>query len=199
MILGAAFTLLCRPPALPAADHAVVLQYHHVDSDTPASTSVTPSQFESHLKYLKEGGFTVWPLERIVGGLREGRELPEKCVGITMDDAYTSVYEKAFPLLTELVTLEYPLAFYELGVMYEKGQATAVDLDKATSLYKQGHPYLLKAAEKNDDSALSYLGEMYLYGRGVSVDRERAQGYFRRIKSELLNDYVKQKLAEAEG
>ena len=108
-------------------------------------------------------------------------------------------HDKAFPLLTELVELEYPLAFYELGVMYEKGEGTTADLNKATALYKQGHPYLLKTADKNDDSALSYLREMYLYGRGVTVDRDRAKGYFQRIKHELRSEYVKQKLAETEG
>lgn len=105
-------------------------------------------------------------------------------------------HSKALALLTELVDVNYPLAFYELGVMYEKGQATEVDMSKATALYKKGYPYLIKGAEKRDDSALSYLGEMYLYGRGVDIDYDRARGYFGRIKSELLEDYVKKKLAE---
>jgi hypothetical protein len=31
-----------------AADHAVILQYHHFGSDTPPSTSVTLEQFDNH-------------------------------------------------------------------------------------------------------------------------------------------------------
>ena len=37
-------------------DHAVVLIYHHVDTGTPASTSVTPELFGQHLDYLAVEG-----------------------------------------------------------------------------------------------------------------------------------------------
>lgn len=53
-----------------AADSAVVLQYHHVSADTPASTSVSPEQFERHLEYLAENGFNVRPLERAIMALQ---------------------------------------------------------------------------------------------------------------------------------
>jgi peptidoglycan/xylan/chitin deacetylase (PgdA/CDA1 family) len=100
---GVVLLLLSFLPAAaaPAAEHAVILQYHHFGEDTPPSTSVTPAQFRSHLEYLDTHGFTVWPVEKIVSFLREGRSLPENCVGITIDDAYLSAYENAFPLLKE--------------------------------------------------------------------------------------------------
>ncbi len=84
-----------------ASDHAVILQYHHFGEDTPPSTSVTPSQFDDHLKYLYNHGFSVWPLDSIVTYIRDGRDLPERCVAITIDDAYVSVYKKAYPRLKE--------------------------------------------------------------------------------------------------
>lgn len=84
-----------------AADHAVILMYHHVGTETPPSTSVTPDQFLDHIDHLAGGGFTVWPVARIIARLRQGRELPDGCVGITFDDAYRSVYETAYPLLKE--------------------------------------------------------------------------------------------------
>lgn len=82
-----------------AADHAVILQYHHFGEDTPPSTSITLKQFDAHLKYLDENGFAVWPLDKIISYLQKEKELPDKCVAITVDDAYVSVYEKAFPRL----------------------------------------------------------------------------------------------------
>lgn len=90
--------LLC-PHSARAAGHAVILQYHNFGEDTPPSTSVTMQQFESHLGYLEENGFTVWPVDRIVAYVRENKELPARCVGITIDDANISVYERAFPEL----------------------------------------------------------------------------------------------------
>lgn len=82
-----------------AADHAAILLYHHFGSDTPPSTSVTLAQFDRHLDYLADNGYRVWPLTRIVAYLRARRSLPDKVVAITVDDAYVSVWRKAWPRL----------------------------------------------------------------------------------------------------
>jgi poly-beta-1,6-N-acetyl-D-glucosamine N-deacetylase len=84
-----------------AANHAVVLLYHHVDSDTPASTSVTPADFKRHLDYLWDNNFFVLPLEEILDAIATGKSLPENSVAITFDDAYESVHSRAFPMLRE--------------------------------------------------------------------------------------------------
>jgi hypothetical protein len=39
--------------------HGVILAYHHVSTDTPPSTSISPEDFEKHLHYLKENDFNV--------------------------------------------------------------------------------------------------------------------------------------------
>ena len=41
-----------------------VLQYHHVSEKTPAVTSISPDQFEQHLRYLKEHDFNVVAIEQ---------------------------------------------------------------------------------------------------------------------------------------
>lgn len=87
--------------SLHAADHAVVLLYHHVSADTPASTSVTPETFRRHLDYLAAEGFTVLPLSRVLETLARGGLLPERTVAITFDDAYRSVLDQAMPMLRE--------------------------------------------------------------------------------------------------
>lgn len=84
-----------------AANHAVILQYHHFGQDTPPSTSVSLAIFDQQLAYIKENGYSVWPLEKIVRYLKDNKALPDKCVAITIDDAYVSVYERAFPKLKE--------------------------------------------------------------------------------------------------
>lgn len=80
--------------------HGVVLLYHHVSEDTPASTSVTPEQFERHLEYLEDHGFEVWALDRLLDALFQGEEtVPDNVVAITFDDAYESVLGEAHPRL----------------------------------------------------------------------------------------------------
>ena len=70
-----------------AADHCVVLQYHHISEDTPGITSVTPEQFQEHLDYLLINDHVVMPLEDVITALKTGEDLPERCVALTIDDA----------------------------------------------------------------------------------------------------------------
>ena len=91
--------LLSASAALHAADHAVVLLYHHVSDDTPASTSISPDQFEAHLDYLDDNGYTVVPLSTVLDSVRDSVPLPDKAVAITFDDAYQSVHSTAWPKL----------------------------------------------------------------------------------------------------
>lgn len=97
--------LLCLaalgPTLLAAQPQAVILQYHHISSATPRSTSVTPDEFKAHMDYLRDHDFTVLPLASVLTALQSGEALPAKPAVITFDDAYVSVYEAAFPLLRD--------------------------------------------------------------------------------------------------
>jgi len=88
--------LLFQTSALHAA---VIIQYHHVDDDTPPVTSVTVQQFAEHMQYLADNDFNVWPLPKIIHALRNKKPLPEKVIAITFDDGYKSVLTSAVPLL----------------------------------------------------------------------------------------------------
>lgn len=83
------------------SDNAVFLMYHHVSDSTPRVTSVTPDEFQQHLDYLDENDFQVLDIVKVVDAIRQGKELPEKTVVITFDDAYRNIYENAFPMLKE--------------------------------------------------------------------------------------------------
>lgn len=94
----AALVLAAAAAAVP--EHAVILIYHHVDADTPASTSTPPEVFAEHLDLLERQGCTVLPLEQVVAALRDpARDLPDGAVALTFDDGYRSVYTEAFPRL----------------------------------------------------------------------------------------------------
>lgn len=81
------------------ADHGVILMYHHVDDNTPASTSVTPAQFRRHLDYIEDNGFVVVPLTELLDSLYGDGAVPDNAVAITFDDAYQSIYREALPAL----------------------------------------------------------------------------------------------------
>jgi len=94
----AVLTAVAAGPAR-AADSAVILMYHRFGEDGFPSTNVRIAQFEDHIRTLTGGPYTVLPVAEIVDTLRAGRELPDRTVGITIDDAYRSVYTEAFPRL----------------------------------------------------------------------------------------------------
>lgn len=86
------------PPAQ-AADSAVILMYHRFGESEHPSTNIRLDQFESHIAELQSGGYTVLPVPEIIAAVHGGQPLPERTIGISIDDAYLSVYTEAWPRL----------------------------------------------------------------------------------------------------
>lgn len=99
LIVSVLLALLGAP--LLAADSAVVLMYHRFGEDRYPSTSIRIEQFEAQLQHLKERNYAVVPLATVLAAVNGGSDLPEGAVAITIDDAYRSVYDVAFPRLRE--------------------------------------------------------------------------------------------------
>ena len=94
-LLGLGAAIL--PAVAFAADSAVVLMYHRFGETKYPSTNIRIEQFEAHLAELKTGGYSVLPVPEILASLREGRALPDRTIGITVDDAYLSVFTHGWP------------------------------------------------------------------------------------------------------
>ncbi|WP_336079641.1 polysaccharide deacetylase family protein [Thalassospira sp. CH_XMU1448-2] len=80
------------------ASSAVVFMYHRFGEGEYPSTNIRPEQFKEHVAELTNGNYTVMGLPQIVEALENGKGLPDRTVGITVDDAYRSVYETAWPI-----------------------------------------------------------------------------------------------------
>jgi peptidoglycan/xylan/chitin deacetylase (PgdA/CDA1 family) len=118
-----------------AADSAVILQYHRFgESDIP-STNVTLEQFEAHLEYLQSGGYTVLPVPHIVAALQAGQPLPDKAVGITIDDAITSVILEAWPRLR---AAGFPFTLFVATDAVDQRQARIMSWDDIRTLVDAG-------------------------------------------------------------
>lgn len=97
--LAAIGALTPQPAVAEAAPSAVVMLYHRFGQKTYPSTNITIEQFEAHIKELQSGGYHVLGLPEIVDALRHGKPLPDRTVGISMDDGYRSIYTEAWPRL----------------------------------------------------------------------------------------------------
>jgi peptidoglycan/xylan/chitin deacetylase (PgdA/CDA1 family) len=118
------------------AEAAVILVYHHVSESTPPSTSVTPERFAAHLDYLAAEDFAVWPVERLLAAVIDGAEaVPERVVAITFDDAYSSVYTTAWPMLSER---GWPFAVFVNTDAVDAGHTPYMDWDALRELRADG-------------------------------------------------------------
>ena len=135
---------------------AVVLQYHHVSTDTPASTSTSPERFAMHLQFLDENGFDVVPLQDLVDALAAGRALPDKTAAITFDDGYISIYETAWPLLKKR---GWPFTVFINTEPHDQRKPLFMSWDQLRELHQGGatianhtvsHPYLLQLQDGQD-------------------------------------------------
>jgi peptidoglycan/xylan/chitin deacetylase (PgdA/CDA1 family) len=95
-LLAGLLCILCAAPAT-AEDSEEILLYHRFGDERYPTTNVTVQQLEAHIAELTSGAYTVLPVAEIIDAYQNGRALPDRTIGITIDDAYASVYEVAYP------------------------------------------------------------------------------------------------------
>ena len=83
--------------AVNAATSAVVLVYHRFGEPEYPSTNTTSEQLSRHIAELKSGAYNVMPLRDIVATINKGEALPDRTVGLSIDDGYRSIYSLAWP------------------------------------------------------------------------------------------------------
>lgn len=165
------------------APQAVILQYHHIATNTPRSTSVTPEEFRQHMEYLRDNGFNILPLDEVLAALQEGRELPNKTAALTFDDGYRSVYEVAYPLLKEwgwpfTVFVPSGLIGNQPGLYASWDQLREMGRDGAIlANHTSNHAYLLDRSGYADEAA---------WLEAVKADIDGAQ---ERLKAETGQDH----------
>lgn len=137
------------------AEHFNVLVYHHVSAKTPASTSISPSQFRRHMEFLKQNGFTVVDLGEALQKVKGSNSLPEKAVVITFDDAFKSIYENALPILREF---NYPFTVFAATESVDKKYPQIMSWNQLRELLKhegtvanhsRHHEYMVRTDEFN--------------------------------------------------
>ncbi|MEW6171239.1 MAG: poly-beta-1,6-N-acetyl-D-glucosamine N-deacetylase PgaB, partial [Candidatus Omnitrophota bacterium] len=81
-------------------NRVLILCYHDIPKDVVLNDySVDRNSFVQQIEYLRTHGYYFVSLEDIVKASKNQKELPEKAVLLTFDDAYLSFYEFVYPLL----------------------------------------------------------------------------------------------------
>ena len=150
-------TMLCVSGRSMAAEHGVILLYHHVATDTPPSTSISPTDFRAQLEYLRDNDFSVIGLDTLIEALRNGKPVPDRAVAITFDDGYASIYSEAFPMLQ---SFGYPFTLFLSTDPINRSQANYMTWEQVRELSDAGvvianhlieHPYMLTRQEGETD------------------------------------------------
>ncbi|MFD0894505.1 polysaccharide deacetylase family protein [Luteolibacter ambystomatis] len=106
------------PPAPPAeppviqddATRVAVLGYHELSETQPETAMrIRTSKFRKQMETIRQLGITVISLDDYLAWRRGQKTLPERCMLITLDDGWKSVYTDAYPILKEF---NYPFVLY---------------------------------------------------------------------------------------
>lgn len=80
-------------------DSAVILMYHRFGEEKYPSTNIRLEQFDEQLEELKKDKYNIVPLGDIITAFRTGAKLPPRTIALTIDDAYLSILDNAWPRL----------------------------------------------------------------------------------------------------
>lgn len=144
-------------------NHAVVLQYHRFDEKKYPSTNVSMELFKQQIEYLVKNGYTVWPFSKIVKYLLQKKDLPDKTVSITIDDAYKSIYTKAYPLFKKY-KLPFTVFVNSVPIIHESVHYLSWDEMREMGKYgaeyanhTYSHQYLVRDGMKNSKNYEKYV------------------------------------------
>lgn len=159
--LVAAYMLGAAMNPADAADSAVIFMYHRFGEDTFPSNNIPLDQFEAHVQELKSAPYKVMPVPAIISALREGRPLPDRTIGITVDGAYRSVYAEAFPRFKRAGL---PFTLFVATDSLDRGVSNIMSWDNLREMQRSGvtvggmtssHPHMtdLSMAENRSELA----------------------------------------------
>jgi len=150
-----AFGALVPAPAA-AGDSAVVIMYHRFGESAYPSTNTTAEQLDTQLQELRSGAYTVMSLPDIVTAVQAGKPLPDRAVGLSVDDAFLSVYRNAWP---KLRAAGYPFTLFVATDAIDRGLAGYMNWDQIRELRDAGvtigsqtaaHPHMAAASRERN-------------------------------------------------
>jgi len=159
---------------------SVILQYHHVSDTMPAVTSISPADFEAHMKHLKQNKFNVIPLSKMLSQLRKGEILLDNTIAITFDDGYKNNYTTAAPILEKY---NFPYTIFVNPKMIDEKKSYVMTWQQIRKLTKKGATIANHSAE-----------HLYLHHQ---LENEALAQWQNRIKQDLIQS--EERIAQETG
>ena len=140
-----------------------ILTYHNFSTKFSNKMTVTASEFEAQMRYLKEHDYHVISMKSFFEFLDFKRQIPKKSVLIAIDDGWRSFYTLAYPILKKY---GYPATLFIYtdlidGTGNHLNWAAVKEMSKnqiEMQCHTLSHRYLTK--RKSDESYLMYVSEV---------------------------------------
>lgn len=195
-----------------------VLGYHNFSETRPVSEMLLrTSELRKQMEFIRRAGYSVVSMPEFLEWLLGDRQLPEKCVLITLDDGWRSVYTDAYPIFREY---GYPFHLF-LYSQYLSGRGDSMSPAMIREMMQNGatigshsasHPYPSTWRRHEKAGAEAYVSfidkelggsqkrlsslfgnvDTYCYPGGYHDDSmvERMSGYGYRAAFTVLEDKV---------
>lgn len=202
----AVFTMLFLQPSF--ADNKLnipIILYHNLNPTVPGSMTVTPEKFESHLKLLKENGFSFITLKEAVEYLQGKRStLPPKAIVITADDGWESVYTYMYPIIKKL-NIPVTLFIYPESISSGKNYLSWNQLKELNNTglfdvqsHTYSHPNFKIAKKKLSSSAYEQFVQKELNtSKKILEDKMGSKVTLLAWPFGIYNDYLEKEAAKA--
>jgi peptidoglycan/xylan/chitin deacetylase (PgdA/CDA1 family) len=155
----------------PGEPSAVIFMYHRFGEPSSPSTNIRLEQLDLHIEELTKERYNVRPLSEIVAKLKSGEPLEDRTIAITIDDAYRSVYDVAWPKLRDA---RIPFTIFVATDPIDHGNPRYMTWDELRELKKRG------VEIGSQTKSHPHLPELTLSRAKVEID-----GAAERIKAEL--------------
>jgi peptidoglycan/xylan/chitin deacetylase (PgdA/CDA1 family) len=178
-------------PVAHGADSASVFMYHRFGEDAHPTTNTRTDQFEAHIKELTNGKYHPLGLPEITNALRHNKPVPANAIGISIDDAFKSVYTEAWP---RLKAAGLPFTLFVATKPIDNNASGYMTWDQLRELAREGvtigsqtasHPHMAVSSmakvraeiEKSNARFVQELGkkpELFAYPYGETSSEVRA-------------------------
>lgn len=148
-------------------DHLNILMYHRFGEDKFPSTNSTMEQFTSHVEELRKSKYNIIRLDKGIEGIKN-KNLKDRSISITIDDAYLSVYKKAWPILKKF---NIPFTLFVSTDVIDRKLPNYMNWDQIRELMDYGviigsqtksHPHLHRLSQKQILYEIEYSNKRFI-------------------------------------
>jgi len=142
--------------------------YHRFGENKYPTTNTTINQFIAHTNELVKDKYDVIRLDKVIKGLQGEINLKDRSVSITIDDAYLSVYTKAWPILKKL---NLPFTLFISTDVIDNNFSNYMNWNQIRELVDNGvlvgsqtksHPHLHRLSSKQILNEIEYSNNRFI-------------------------------------